>query len=88
VFPIAVESWYPSGWTQLGFHNRGYPVFFVRQSTLMHLKRELRQNMHAMKAIAIIVVLLLAVVSALGIAAGSERIPNVSIGWGGGVGRG
>jgi len=65
VFPIAVESWYPSGWTRLGFHNRRYPVFFVRQSTLMRLKRELRLNMHAMKAIAIIVVLLLVVVNAL-----------------------
>ena len=51
--------------TRLGFHNRRYPIFFVRQSTLMRLKRELRLNMHAMKAIAIIVVLLLVVVNAL-----------------------
>src|SRR3984957_5765182 len=51
--------------TRLGFHNRRYPVFFVRQSTLMRLKRELWLNMHAMKAIAIIVVLLLGVVNAL-----------------------
>src|ERR1700722_9577471 len=50
--------------TRLGFHNRRYPIFFVRQSTLMRPKRE-RLNMHAMKAIAIIVVLLLAVVNAL-----------------------
>ncbi len=51
--------------TRLGFHNRRYPIFFVRQSTLMRLKRELWLNMHAMKAIAIIVVLLLVVVNAL-----------------------
>src|SRR5260370_41515361 len=51
--------------TRLGFHNRRYPIFFVRQSTLMRLKRELRLNMHAIKAIAIIVVLLLVVVNAL-----------------------
>src|SRR5258707_2599660 len=51
--------------TRLGFHNRRYPIFFVRQSTLMRLKRELRLNIHAMKAIAIIVVLLLVVVNAL-----------------------
>ncbi|WP_210164186.1 DUF2760 domain-containing protein [Bradyrhizobium sp. Ec3.3] len=37
----------------------------MRQSTLMRVKRELRLNMHAMKAIAIIVVLLLVVVNAL-----------------------
>jgi len=50
---------------RLGFHNRRYPIFFVRQSTLMYAKRELRLNMHAMKAIAIIAVLLLVVVNAL-----------------------
>ena len=50
---------------RLGFHNRRYPIFFVRQSTLMCAKRELRLNMHAMKAIAIIAVLLLVVVNAL-----------------------
>src|SRR6516165_4287305 len=47
------------------FHNRRYPIFFVRQSTLVRLKRELRLNMHAMKAIAIIALLLLVVVNAL-----------------------
>jgi hypothetical protein len=49
----------------VGFQNRRYPIFFVRLSTRMRLKRELRLNMHAMKAIAIIVVLLLLVVNAL-----------------------
>ena len=47
------------------FHNRRYPIFFVRRSTLVRLKRELRLNMHAMKAIAIIALLLLVVVNAL-----------------------
>src|SRR4029434_2140746 len=51
---------------RLGFHNRRYPIFFVRQSTLMYAKRELRLNMHAMKAIDIIVLLLLVVVKPLG----------------------
>src|SRR5271166_4176418 len=64
-FPIAVQIWYPSGWIPLGFHNRRYPIFSVPQSTLMRLKRELRLNMHAMKAIAVIMVLLLVVVNAL-----------------------
>ena len=50
---------------RLGFHNRRCPILFVRQSTLVRLKRELRLNMPAMKAIAIIVVLLLVVVNAL-----------------------
>src|ERR1700740_2827526 len=53
------------GRTRLGFHSRRYPIFFVRQSTLMRLKRELRLNMHAMKAIAIVLVLLVVVVNAL-----------------------
>src|SRR6185312_1660818 len=53
------------GRTRLGFHNRRYPIFFVRQSTLMRLKKELRLDMHAMKAIAVIVLLLLVVVNAL-----------------------
>ena len=37
----------------------------VERSTLMRLKRELRLNMHAIKAVAIVVVLLLVVVNAL-----------------------
>ena len=54
-----------AGAAGLGFHNRRLPIFFVRQSTLMCAKRELRLKMHAMKAIAIVVVLLLVVVNAL-----------------------
>jgi hypothetical protein len=30
--------------TQLGFHNRRYPIFFVRQSTLMRLKKGAAAN--------------------------------------------